>query len=223
MNRNNKILIYSCKNKPLNRKIAYKSREKKYLKVIFVHNDFYTILFTWISSDQEFKACRIRRSANFFSCKWRCCKVLKYESSRMSYEASDELKFGVFLNVSTSRDGDVLFGMVMISFPFGYLTGHFKRLSCIAQSVSGMLDFSRSWNKRDNVIDDDLAVRLLSVSPLHYKDTRIIARRKSQPKYPRVRLQKSSIYLWGDIILILQRGQETFLSDGASRLWTQRG
>lgn len=197
------------------------SHEKKYLS--YICSDFYTILFTWISGDQEFKAWRIRRSANFFSCKWRCCKVSKYGSSRTLYEVSDELKFGVFSSISISRDGDVLLGTVMISFPFGYLTGHFKTLSCIAQSVSGMLEFSRSWNKWDNVIDDDLAARLLSVSPLHYRDTRIIARRKIQLEYPRVRLQKSSIYLWGGNVPILQRGQETFLSDGASRLWTQRG
>lgn len=140
-NRSNKILICCCKNRLLNGIITYKFTRKKYLR-FNVCSDFYIILFTWISDDQEFNAWRIRRSANSFSCKWRCCKVFKYGSSGASHEASDELKFGIFLSVSTSRDGDVL--LVMISFPFGYLTGHFKRLSCIAQSVSEMLKFSLS-------------------------------------------------------------------------------
>jgi len=111
------------------------------------------------SLDQEFNAWRIRRSANSFSCKWRCCNVSKYRSSQETYKSKDGSKFDVFSSVSLFWDSDASSATIL---SFGHMTGLFKRFSCVTLFVSGEL--SRFCDKRDDVTHQRWSSLLLSRS-----------------------------------------------------------
>lgn len=184
--------------------------------------------------NQELNTWHIRRSTNSFSREWRCRNVSKYGSPWAACKTSDEQpELDVLPSVPVFPDGDASPG---VSLSMGCLTGCFKRPFWVASFVSGILEFSWSCDKRDNVthrrwssLESLLPSRPPSASSLHYQRHTNNCEASSGEKSAGAacscilaRSQKGSIYLWGGGDPILQRGQETFLSDGASRLRTQR-